>query len=87
MQYRLELINNGLTDLTFQRFEICDADLPVSVHEDVWFHEPINEDVKGKLNLLLIADNKRVRKTYPDLKSMKIIKCSRLVLHGNHQLM
>lgn len=49
VQYRLELINNGLTDLTFQRFEICDADLPVSVHEDVWIHQPINEDVKGSL--------------------------------------
>lgn len=74
VQYRLELINNGLTDLTFQRFEICDADLPVSVHEDIWFHEPINEDVKGKLNLLLIADNKRVRKTYPDLKKYEDYK-------------
>ena len=74
MQYRLELINNGLTDLTFQRFEICDADLPVSVHEDVWIHKPINEDVKGKLNLLLIADNKRVRKTYPDLKKYEDYK-------------
>lgn len=74
VQYRLELINNGLTDLTFQRFEICDAALPVSVHEDVWIHKPINEDVKGKLNLLLIADNKRVRKTYPDFKKYEDYK-------------
>ena len=74
MQYRLELINNGLTDLTFQRFEICDAALPVSVHEDVWIHQSINEDVKGKLNLLLIADNKRVRKTYPDLRKYEDYK-------------
>lgn len=74
VQYRLELINNGLVDLTFRRFEICDADLPVSVNEDVWFHEPINEAVKGKLNLLLIADNKHVRKTYPDLKKYEDYK-------------
>lgn len=68
VQYRVELINNGLTDLKFQRFEICDAELPVSVHEDIWIHAPLNENKPGKLNVLLIADSKRTRKTTEDLK-------------------
>ncbi|MRN07386.1 accessory Sec system protein Asp3 [Lactobacillus sp. 0.1XD8-4] len=69
VQYRVELINNGLTDLKFQRFEICDADLPVSVHEDIWIHTPLNKDKPGKLNLLLIADSKRTRKTMGELEA------------------
>ncbi|MBB1124525.1 accessory Sec system protein Asp3 [Limosilactobacillus albertensis] len=68
VQYRVELINNGLTDLTFQRFEICDADLPVTVHEDVWIHNLLNENKPGKLNVLLVADSKRTRKTLGGLK-------------------
>lgn len=75
VRYRVELINNGLTDLTFQRLEICDADLPVSVHEDVWFQAPLNEIASGKLNVLLIADSKRTRKTMeglPDYEAYRI---------------
>lgn len=68
-QYRVELVNNGLTDLLFQRFELCDADLPVSVHEDIWVHPQLNQDRPGKLNVLLVADSKRVRKTLGGLKN------------------
>lgn len=68
VQYRLELINNGLIDLKFQRFEICDAALPVSVHDDVWVHPPVNADQGGKLSILLIADSKRTRKSWEGLK-------------------
>lgn len=69
VQYRLELINNGLIDLSFQRFEICDADLPVSANEDVWIHSPINSELAEPINVLLIADSKRVRKTQTVLKN------------------
>ncbi|MBD5807151.1 accessory Sec system protein Asp3 [Limosilactobacillus walteri] len=74
VQYRLELISNGLIDLHFKRFEICDAALSVNANEDLWVHSMINEEAKGIPNVLLIADGKRVKKTQGHLKQYSQFK-------------
>lgn len=70
--YSLEIINSGFNDLNFDRIEIGPADLPEVANHNVWVHQPFNVSQKQPLNIFLVMDGKRARKTYPKLKNRVI---------------
>lgn len=62
--YEISLVNTGCTDIQFKRIEICPAKLPRKVHDDLWFHEPLNMDSDQPVNIIVLHDPKRVKKTW-----------------------
>ncbi len=72
VSYSLAIINAGCYQLAFDRFDICPVDMDANASSDIWPHQPINTDRHVANNLILLADAKRSRKTYPELN--KLIK-------------
>lgn len=65
----LELVNAGNVSIDFKRIDICDQNLEQAANEDLWFQNPINYPSDRPLNLLVVPANRRVKKTFPLLKT------------------
>ena len=70
VHYEVSLVNTGCTSLQFKRLEICPAKLPRSVHNDLWFHKPVNPDSDQPVNIVVMHDPKRVKKTWETVGKM-----------------
>lgn len=70
VHYEISLVNTGCTSLQFKRLEICPAKLPRSVHENLWFHKSINADSDQPVNVVVMHDPKRVKKTWESVGKM-----------------
>ena len=70
VHYEVSLVNTGCTSLQFKRLEICPAKLPRSVHNDLWFHKPVNSDSDQPVNIVVMHDPKRVKKTWETVGKM-----------------
>ena len=69
VSYSLALINGGCYQLHFERFDISSMAMDEQANQDVWLHEAINAEKSGN-NIILLADSKQTRKTYPELATM-----------------
>lgn len=67
VSYQIDIINAGLQALEFDRLDICAANMPKKVHNDIWVHKPTNGGSTLPPNIIIIKDGKQARKTYPQL--------------------
>jgi accessory Sec system protein Asp3 len=70
VDYELQLINAGCTHLEFDRIEICTADLPKDVHDDLWLQDPITDYPDKPVHLLVMSAGKRAKRDFPWLKRL-----------------
>lgn len=71
--YEIAIINAGLTRLSFDRFDICEANLPKEVHDDIWVHPVEHDDLNMPRNIILVCEGKQARKTYPALSQRALL--------------
>ncbi len=67
VSYQIEIINAGMTKMSFDRLDICEASLPKEVHDDIWVHQAYHDEPDKPRNIILVNDAKQSRKTYPSL--------------------
>ncbi|WP_295746723.1 accessory Sec system protein Asp3 [uncultured Limosilactobacillus sp.] len=67
VSYQIEIINAGMTKMSFDRLDICEANLPKEVHDDVWVHRLYHDGPSKPRNIILVNDAKQSRRTYPSL--------------------
>lgn len=67
VEYELQLVNGGCTHLTFQRFELGPAALPIGANDDLWLQEGVNDQPEKQLTLLLVHDHKQYKRALQGL--------------------
>lgn len=68
VSYTFEIINGGCIELDFDRVQIAERDMPNNIFDDIFFQDPINQTNPEEVSLILVADSKRSRKLWPQLK-------------------
>ncbi|WP_251547621.1 accessory Sec system protein Asp3 [Limosilactobacillus caecicola] len=64
--YSIEIINAGFTDVHFDRIDICEANLPKDVNNDVVVYPQANADYPAQGNYILVKEGKQSRRYDPE---------------------
>lgn len=64
--YSIEIINTGFTDIHFDRIDICEANLPAEVNNDILVYPQASAAYPAQGGFILIKEGKQARRYDPE---------------------